>query len=214
MAAPKTRKKSKVSKASPLTGERRARIVLAALDAFIANGIAPTTLRDVAKRAQVDPPLIHYYFKNIESLHLAVITLALEDLRHYSLRESERWADQPEKWMAEYLKAPLNWIRDRPDWMFLWVYFYTLASRPGSFREMNQQIRKIGRKRITMKVFEGIEKGVFKLEPRMSSGDAALEIQTWMTGSALMFASENEIGYERTARTLHFRIFTLLGCPV
>lgn len=197
----------------PKTKSSRERIVAAALDAFIANGIAPTTMRDVAKRAGVDPPLIHYYFKDIESLHLAVIGLALEDLKEYSLRESEKHPDRPERWMAEYIKAPLAWIRDRPERMFLWVYFYTLAAKPGPgpFRDLNDQIRKVGRDRIRMKVFEGVERGVFRLPPGLTAADAALEIQSWMTGSAIVFATENEIGYERSVRTLHRRVFSLLG---
>ncbi|MBS1960629.1 MAG: TetR/AcrR family transcriptional regulator [Bdellovibrionales bacterium] len=203
----------KTKSAGPPPPGRRERIVAAALDAFVANGIAPTTMRDVAKRADVDPPLIHYYFKDIESLHLAVIALALEELKEYSLREAEKHPERPERWMAEYIKAPLTWIRDRPERMFLWVYFYTLAAKPGPgpFRSLNDQIRKVGRDRIRMKVFEGVERGVFHLPDGLTAAEAALEIQSWMTGSAIIFATENEIGYERSVRTLHRRIFSFLG---
>jgi AcrR family transcriptional regulator len=202
-------KKAKKSKAPPAA--RRERIVAAALEAFVANGIGPTTLRDVAKRAGVDPPLIHYYFPDMESLHLAVILVALEDLKHYSLREADKWSTRPEKWMEEYLKAPLNWARDRSELLFLWVYFYTLACKPGVFRDLNQQIRKVGRDRITLKVFEGIEKGAFKLGPGLSAADAALEIQTLMTGASLVFATESDIPYAAAVKSLQRRAFSVLG---
>lgn len=190
---------------------RREKIVSAALSAFIESGIAPTTMRDIAKRARVDPPLIHYYFKDLESLHLAVISLVLEDLKTYSLREASRWPNHPEKWIAAYMKAPLIWIRERPELIFLWVYFYALACRPGPFRDLNQEIRKTGRDRITLKVFEGIEKGVFELEPGLSAAEAGLEIQSWMTGSAILFATEKEVDYVTSVKALQRRIFSFLG---
>ncbi len=192
--------------------DRRGKIVEAALAAFIANGIGPTTMRDVAKRAKVDPPLIHYYFKDIESLHLAVIGLALADLKDYSLRVADTLTHDPKAWMREYLKAPLIWIQEKRELMFLWVYFYTLACRPGAFRDLNNQIRKGGRERITFMVFRGIESGVFKLPPGLTTDDAALEIQSWMSGAGIVFASEDGVDYQRVVRLLEQRVFNLLGC--
>jgi AcrR family transcriptional regulator len=52
-----------------------ARIVSAARDEFVENGVTGTTFRGIARRADVDPALVHYYFSSKESLLDAATTL-------------------------------------------------------------------------------------------------------------------------------------------
>jgi TetR/AcrR family transcriptional regulator, regulator of cefoperazone and chloramphenicol sensitivity len=49
-----------------------ARIRYAALEGFALNGTAATSIRDVAKRANVSPGLVQHHFKNKAGLHQAV----------------------------------------------------------------------------------------------------------------------------------------------
>ncbi len=53
--------------------DQRLALLQAALDAFVAEGIAASTLRSVARRAGVTPALLHYYFGDKERLIEAVI---------------------------------------------------------------------------------------------------------------------------------------------
>ena len=51
----------------------RAQLLDAALQCFVAKGIAATSLRDIAHRAGVTPALVHYYFKDKPRLQQAVV---------------------------------------------------------------------------------------------------------------------------------------------
>ena len=62
------------------TAERRAAIIEAALDEFIARGFAATRLDDVAKRAGVAKGTIYLHFKDKESLFEELIRTAIVPL--------------------------------------------------------------------------------------------------------------------------------------
>ena len=59
------------------SAERRAAIVEAAMDEFIARGFAATRLDDVAKRAGVAKGTLYLYFKDKESMFEELIRTAL-----------------------------------------------------------------------------------------------------------------------------------------
>ncbi len=210
MATKQGKSKNPQGKRAP-DGDRKGRIVTAALEAMIENGVAQTRLNDVAKRAHVDPPLIHYYFKDLESLHLAVIEKVLESLKDYSLRDADPYQDDPLRWMKGYTRAPLLWAHEKPEFMHLWTYFYHLAGAQGPFRTLNNAIRKAGRERIAMAIYRGIEKSVFKPDPRVSVEALALDIQTIMSGFAILMTSEDALGLEQVSRQNEFLILSLLG---
>lgn len=55
------------------TGDVRARLLDAAVRRYARQGIAATTLRDIADEAGVTPALVHYYFGGREALQAAAI---------------------------------------------------------------------------------------------------------------------------------------------
>jgi AcrR family transcriptional regulator len=69
---------------SPRTGRRpgesgtRAQILAAARASFTKNGYDGATIRDVARRAHVDPALVHHYFKNKQSLFAATVQVPFD----------------------------------------------------------------------------------------------------------------------------------------
>jgi AcrR family transcriptional regulator len=69
---------------SPRTGRRpgdsgtRAEILAAARASFTENGYDGATIRDVARRAHVDPALVHHYFKNKQSLFAATVQVPFD----------------------------------------------------------------------------------------------------------------------------------------
>ena len=62
---------------------RKAKIVAAAIDCFSKAGVAQTKMSDVAEKAGVDQPLIHYYFPSLESLYIDVVNEVLEHLKEF-----------------------------------------------------------------------------------------------------------------------------------
>jgi AcrR family transcriptional regulator len=53
--------------------DQRVRLLDAAIACFVRNGIAATSLRDIAQEADVTPALLHYYFGDKAQLQRAVI---------------------------------------------------------------------------------------------------------------------------------------------
>lgn len=52
----------------PGKGDRKERILTAALELFAAKGHSRTTLREIARQAEVDPALIHYFYGDKDTL--------------------------------------------------------------------------------------------------------------------------------------------------
>lgn len=191
--------------------DRRDRIVGAALELYRVQGVAQTRMNEIARKARVDPPLLHYYFRDPDDLALAVIAKVLESLKEYSLRDSSKHEGDSRRQMLEYIRAPIRWAEENPELMTLWMYFYYLASRPGRFRELNDAIRRTGRERIAGMIYRGIERGAFEVEKGRSVAEIAAEIQSLLTGSAILFATEAEIGARAASAQVEHRVFALLG---
>jgi TetR/AcrR family transcriptional repressor of nem operon len=66
---------------SPGRGGKRARLVASALDLLYRQGVARTTLADVAEAANVPPGNVYYYFKTKDDLVEAVIDAHADSLR-------------------------------------------------------------------------------------------------------------------------------------
>ena len=66
---------------SPARGGKRARLVASALDLLYRQGVARTTLADVAEAADVPVGNVYYYFKTKDALVEAVIDAHAEGLR-------------------------------------------------------------------------------------------------------------------------------------
>jgi AcrR family transcriptional regulator len=192
-------------------GDRRERIVEAALDLYRRHGVAQTRMNEIARKARVDPPLLHYYFRDPDELALAVIAKVLESLKERSLREASKHADDSRREMLEYVRAPILWAEENPELMTLWMYFYYLASRSGRFRELNDSIRRGGRERISGMIYRGIERGEFAVEKGKTVAAVATEIQAMITGSAILFATEGETKASVAIAQLEGRTLALLG---
>ena len=72
-AAP-TRRKRTPGRPGADQADQRERLLDAALACFVRQGIAATSLRDIAGEAGVTPALVHYYFGDKPQLQQAVVT--------------------------------------------------------------------------------------------------------------------------------------------
>lgn len=170
--------------------DRKQKIIHAAIKLFAKHGAAFTKLSEVAKTAKVPAPLIHYYYKDIEDLHYDVILAVLEDLKEYSLRDLSKTAGNPTETMRAYLRGPIIWAEENPEHFSIWMYFYYMASRSEKFEALQTQIRIAGRERIGVMLYQGFEKGTFKNVTRRPVTELAREVQTLITGQAVMFGCE------------------------
>ncbi len=67
--------------AQPVTRTKRDRLIEAAKAAFYQQGFAPTTLADIAARAEVPLGNVYYYFRTKDEILAAVIAAHLGGIR-------------------------------------------------------------------------------------------------------------------------------------
>lgn len=170
--------------------DRKARIVQAAIDCFVASGVAETTMSQVAQRAKVDQPLIHYYFPSREALYQEVFRVVLESLKAASLEPFGKTANDPVKALVAYVRAPFEWALKEPGLFSIWMYFYYLASFQPLFARLNAEIRQTGRERIAVLIYDAMERGKLRPPPGQTVRDAALVVQGLITGNVTLFSTE------------------------
>lgn len=169
---------------------KRAQIIKAALDCFIKHGVADASTSAIAKAAKVDPPLVHYHFPTREILYREAFLVVLESLKEASVAPLEPARHDPVQAMSAYVRAPFDWMDRQPGYASIWLYFYYLSTYVESFRELSTQIRQVGRQRIEFLIFQGVERGVFRLAPGFSAQDAAAQVQALITGAGVLYITE------------------------
>jgi AcrR family transcriptional regulator len=86
----------------------RAQIIAAAREVLGSQGFSETTVRSVAEQADVQPSLIHYHFRSMEALFVAV--LVQENERLGKVWEDIADSDMP---LSEKLLATTAYLRDK-----------------------------------------------------------------------------------------------------
>ncbi len=106
-------------------------ILDAALDCFAASGFRSTSLRTIAKRAGVTPPLINHYFGTKTKLIEAVLAASVEN---YQQAQTLQW-DRPIgdlRFFTEGLHVLFRWLGDHPRILELgqWARLENVSTRP------------------------------------------------------------------------------------
>lgn len=115
--------------------DQRARLIDAALACYVSQGIAATSIRDIARHAGVTPALVHYYFGDAQRLRERVIQERLMPVFH-RLREAMSAAgeDDPAALARAFVDALCQAIDAHPWWPALWVR--EVISEGGSLRDL------------------------------------------------------------------------------
>jgi AcrR family transcriptional regulator len=115
----------RLGRRAALRAETRARIVQAAVDLYTEIGISATTMREVARRADVAPATALNHFPTREELDRAVLDRALAEMAPPDLaiidpeaplasrlgrlcREAGAFFDRAAPWYRMWLREPLN----------------------------------------------------------------------------------------------------------
>ena len=169
---------------------RKAKIVAAAIDCFSKAGVAQTKMSDVAEKAGVDQPLIHYYFPSLESLYIDVVNEVLEHLKEFMLARISKESTDPQAVLCASISSYFEWGKKFPGYGSLWMYFYYLTTYNKTFSNLNRLIRENGRSRIASIVYQGIEKGKFKIPQGWTVDEVALSLQSMITGHTITAFTE------------------------
>lgn len=191
MATKPMRPKKTVSQAESRQ-DLRARVIRAAIDLYAELGVAGTSLGQIATKAAISQPLMYYHFPTPASLNEAVVNFMLEDLRQASVTGIESGKADPVKSLKGYASAPMVWATERKKFFTVWMYFYYLASFDERFAALNSTIRKTGRERILLLLQQCAESPKYGGKKHTSLTEAALRIQTAITGFTIMFGTEGK----------------------
>lgn len=102
-------------------GDKREHILDNALSLFAGQGIAGTTIAQVAKAAGVTPAMVHYYFTNREGLLDAIVAERLAPVIAYIWTDvSEGALSDPRRVVTAFVDRLLETVERMPQLPFLW----------------------------------------------------------------------------------------------
>lgn len=96
--------------------DQRARLLDAAVELFGEHGIGATTLREIARRAQVTPALLHYYFASKESLVQTILDERVAPFVAVSVAPLREPLASPRATLRRFLETHMRNIAANP-WM-------------------------------------------------------------------------------------------------
>jgi AcrR family transcriptional regulator len=163
----------------------KSKIIDGAIQCFVKNGVAQTTLKEIAQAADVDQPLFHYYFKSLDELYLEVIKTVRENLGKESVDILEGETNS-RILLQKYIEGTLGWGQRNPGLYSIWIYFYYLSTYQPTFSELNSAIRTMGRDRVELIVHRGIEQGLFHVREGLGAHELAICVHTYLTGALLI----------------------------
>ena len=166
---------------------RREAIVDAALAVARRKGLAPTTVRDVAREMGTSSGLIHHYFESMDH----VLAAAFERIAGEDLAETEVLLDaagDPRSVIASFLSsyAPVG-----DDWAFqLWLDAWAEAARRPVLREASSRLNLAWAALLERTIRAGIADGVFRCE---DPAGAAWRILSLVDGLALQVVAHRNV---------------------
>lgn len=186
------KKKSPPPRAKRLSpADRRRMLIKAAIETIAKNGVHNATFSAIAEAARVKQPLLNYYFPTFEGLLIECVNMVLEDLKAAMIAEIERHLGSPRLALVAYIASPLQWSKSRPELQPLWLYFYHVCTTSSRFLQLNDEIRRTGRDRITLLIFRTLEREKKALRPPWTADSLAHALQTLSTGYLTMAVTEN-----------------------
>ena len=166
---------------------RREAIVDAALAVARRKGLAPTTVRDVAREMGTSSGLIHHYFESMDH----VLAAAFERIAGEDLAETEVLLDaagDPRSVLESFLSsyAPVG-----DDWAFqLWLDAWAEAARRPVLREASSRLNLAWAALLERTIRAGIASGVFRCDEPAA---AAWRILSLVDGLALQVVAHGNV---------------------
>jgi len=95
---------------------RREEIVTAAEKVFFSKGFDPSTMDDIAEKAELSKGTLYLYFKSKEDLHMAVARKSIQKLRAITLKATEGEGNALQK-LGRIGRATIEFSQTDPDRM-------------------------------------------------------------------------------------------------
>jgi AcrR family transcriptional regulator len=186
----------------------RERVMHVALQLFLANGYAGTSLKAVADELGISPPALYWYFPSKEELYGSVIEQAMIDFLTY-VRESIT-DDDPVFKLSQLVRAHVTWQLQQSEIAQAFDMTMSLKGRATDIPESRlAPIRKLELEyveQVRSILREGVEEGVFVIDDYVTTAFAIITIceyvTTWYNPSGPMSVPAVANRYEGLVRKM------------
>jgi TetR/AcrR family transcriptional regulator, cholesterol catabolism regulator len=186
----------------------RERVMQVALQMFLANGYAGTSLKSVADELGVSPPALYWYFPSKEDLYSSVIEQAMQDFLDY-VRGAITDSDPVFK-LSQLVRAHVTWQLQQSE--IAQAFDMTMAIK-GRATEISESrlapIRKLEHdyvEQVRSILREGAQQGVFAVDDVVTTAFAIVTmceyVNTWYNADGPLSVAAVANHYEGLVRKM------------
>jgi AcrR family transcriptional regulator len=190
--------------------DARTRILAAAADCIVRDGLAQVRMASIARTAGVSAGLLHYHFDTKELLFGEVLTYSHAISAELNLRAMASAGDGPAERLSSFLDRCLPSDEQRADEWLLWQELALLCIRDPHLAKVGAELYEDLYATVADMVREGLAAGIFttRLDPR-SVAETAVAITDGL--GARVLAGDPNLGIEQARATIAATVGVLVG---
>ena len=190
--------------------DARTRILAAAADCIVRDGLAQVRMASIAKTAGVSAGLLHYHFDTKELLFGEVLTYSHAVSADLNQQAMARAGEGPAERLSSFLDRCLPSDEQRAHEWLLWQELALLCIRDPHLAEVGADLYEDLYVTIADIVREGLTAGVFEttLDPRLLA-ETAVALTDGL--GARVLASDPNLGIEQARSTIAATVGVLVG---
>lgn len=158
---------------------RKVAIMEGAIEIIASDGVENLSFESLGKRLKMGRAHVAYYFPDRDELVLSTIKLVVATVQSFTVERVKHAADAPGR-LTAFVEATFDWMESYPRHASAILLLYYYASYDRRYRELHDEIRRLGAKRI-----EAIVKAILPPAKKRSSMAAAKLVQSILTGHLL-----------------------------
>ena len=190
--------------------EARTRILAAAADCIVRDGLAQVRMASIARTAGVSAGLLHYHFETKELLFGEVLRYSHEVSAELNRRALDNAGDGPAERLSSFLDRCLPSDEQRADEWLLWQELALLCIRDPHLAKVGADLYEDLYATVADIVSEGVDSGVFEtaLDPR-AVAETAVALTDGFGGRVL--ARDPDFGITQARAMLAASVGVLVG---
>ncbi len=190
--------------------EARNRILAAAAECIVRDGLAKVRMAGIAKAAGVSAGLLHYHFDTKEQLFADVLTYSHEVSGVLNEQALRRAGDRPEQRLTSFLDRCLPSDKQLADEWLLWQELALLCIRQPELAKVGAALYEDFYSTVAGIITEGIETGVFA--PAIDSRKIAETAVALCDGlGARVVANDPQLTLDEARATIAATVGMLVG---
>ncbi len=207
---PATTAPSRPSQREQAATEARARILAAAADCIVRDGLAQVRMASIARTAGVSAGLLHYHFDTKELLFGEVLRYSHEVSAELNQRALSEAGDGPAEQLSSFLDRCLPSDDQRADEWLLWQELALLCIRDPHLAKVGADLYEDLYATLADIVRDGVASGVFDtaLDPR-AVAETAVALTDGLGGRVL--ARDPNLGIDEARSTIATTVGILVG---